>query len=448
MTSRTAFGWAGVSHGAPGRTFAPASSRDLRQIFTEEEPRSYLGRGLGRSYGDCALNAGGVVIDCRFLNRFISFDKESGVLECEAGVSLLEINRLLTDTGWILPVVPGTQFVSIGGAIANDVHGKNHIREGSFGRHVISVEIIRSNGDKLECSPGNNSELFAATIGGLGLTGLILSAKLQLRPIQSLLMTSSRMEFENLKMLFSLAAEHFEPWEYHVAWLDPAAGCRKGHYIVANHEERPGKGRQGKGRQGDLNWPRRRYIRFGPLAGLSTDLPGRLLMKSANLYYRRGIATGTRQVPAESVLYPLDRLPEWNMLFGKPGFFQYQCVLPGAAALTGLEEMLNVVDGNGQSVSLAVGKWFGPLTSPGLISFPSPGFSVALDFANRGQETLRLMDSLDKVIAGNGGRLYPAKDARMPATLFESGYPELEKFAGQTDPHFASDFWRRMNQSK
>lgn len=171
-------------------------------------------------------------------------------------------------------------------------------------------------------------------------------------------------------------------------------------------------------------------------------------MKSANLYYRRGIRTGTRQVSAESVLYPMDRLPEWNALFGKPGFFQYQCVLPEAAALTGLDEMLSVVDSNGQPVSLAVGKWFGPLSSPGLMSFPAPGFSVALDFANRGPGTLSLLDSLDKVVAGNGGRLYPAKDARMPATLFESGYPELEKFKLQIDPHFASDFWRRMRQSK
>jgi len=437
VTNRTAYGWGGVSHGAPGRTLAPASASDLKVIFDSNQSSAFLGRGLGRSYGDCALNADGVLIDCRFLNRFLSFDPSSGILECEAGVSILEINRLLTIEGWMLPVVPGTQYVTIGGAIANDIHGKNHIRQGSFGAHLISLRLGRSNGEILECSAEANSALFAATIGGLGLTGLILSAKLQLRPVRSLLMDSHRIPFKNLAMLFSLAAEHMESWEYHLAWLDPAAECLAGTYIIANHVDQPG----------NLKWPRRRRIRLGLLTGLPTDLPGRILMKSANLYYRKGLRPGVRKASAESLLYPLDRFPDWNALFGKPGFFQYQCVLPQEAAQKVLDEMLSVVTDSGQPVSLAVGKWFGPCSSPGLLSFPTPGFTVALDFANRGPATRHLLDSLDKVVADYGGRLYPAKDARMPAALFRRGYPELEQFTQQIDPYFMSDFWRRMEQS-
>lgn len=436
--NRTSIGWGGVSCGIPARLLAPASTGDLKQIFASEEQRSFLGRGLGRSYGDCALNTGGTLIDCRCLNHLLSFDPADGILECEAGISILEINRLLTTTGWMLPVVPGTQFVSIGGAIANDVHGKNHVQKGSFGVHLLALKLARSNGELLECSAKNNSALFAATIGGLGLTGLILSAKLQLRPIRSLVMNTTRFSFDSLTELFSMAAEQLESWEYHAAWMDPAAGCRRGHYIVANHS----------GRQGNLNWPQRRGIPLGLLAGLPSDLPGRLLMKAGNFWYRHGIRCGARKSTAEAVFYPLDRLPDWNAAFGKMGFYQYQCVLPTASALAALDELLAVVAESGLSVSLAVGKWFGARSSPGLLSFPLAGFTVSLDFTNRGSSTRRLMGTLDTIVAGCGGRLYPAKDASMSAALFADGYPKLESFAQQLDPCFASDFWRRMELSK
>ena len=219
-------GWSGVNHGYPHHVLAPASVGDVKHFFASERHGALLACGLGRSYGDCALNGNGTLIDCRFLNNFLSFDPESGVLECEAGVSVLEINRLLTADGWMLPVTPGTQFVTIGGAIANDVHGKNHLREGSFGTHVTALKIARSNGEIIECSLENNAALFAATIGGLGLTGLILSAKLQLRPLKSRSMDVNRIPFENLAELFALVSGHIDSWEYHTAWMDPAAGCR------------------------------------------------------------------------------------------------------------------------------------------------------------------------------------------------------------------------------
>lgn len=437
VTNLSFFGWGGVSHGSPDCIFAPASASDLQDMFANRQYRSFLGRGLGRSYGDSALNSGGALIDCRFLDRFLSFDPASGVLECEAGVSILDINHLLTTAGWMLPVVPGTQYVTIGGAIANDVHGKNHIQQGSFGAHVISLNLVRSDGETQECSIENNSGLFAATIGGLGLTGLILSAKLQLRPVQSLLMKTNRTPFENLKELFSLAREQRDSWEYHVAWLDPDAACRSGHYMTADHVNR----------QGDLCWSRRRPVNTGLLADVASDLPGRWLMKAGNFWYRKGLRPSVGNASVESELYPLDRLPEWNSFFGKPGFFQHQCVLPEESALLATEALLIAIYESGLKVSLAVGKWFGHRTSPGLLSFPMPGFSLALDFANRGLETRQLLDSLDKIVASHGGRIYPAKDARMPAAMFADGYPELEKFSQYLDPLFASDFWRRMEQS-
>ena len=434
MTEQVPHGWGGTSKGAPAHTFAPASPGDLAPIFAMQEHGTYLGRGFGRSYGDSALNTGGTLIDCRFMNRFLSFDTESGVLECESGVSIGEINRVLAGKGWVLPVVPGTQFVTIGGAIANDVHGKNHVQEGSFGAHLISLRLLRSNGETLDCSPQSETDLFAATIGGLGLTGLVVSAKMQLRSLQSLSMDVNHIPFKDLAELFSLAEKHLDSWEYHTAWMDPAAACRKGLYIIARHADQ----------RGPLDWPRSRKVPLGPMAALATDLPGRLFINAANTWYRRGIKKGMRQASLESVLYPLDRLPDWNALFGKPGFFQHQCVLPKADDSGALDKLLTVAENGGQPVSLAVGKWFGPRKSPGLLSFPTPGFSLAMDFTNRGAASRVLLDELDKVVADCGGKPYPAKDARMASALFTAAYPALEQFRQHIDPQFASDFWRRM----
>jgi len=429
------FGWGGVSQGMPASVLAPEAPWMLKQSLEGGGHGTYLGCGLGRSYGDCALNTAGTLIDCRSMNRILSFDTDSGILECLAGASLLEINHSTAAQGWMLPVVPGTQFVTIGGAIANDIHGKNHVCQGTFGMHVIAVKLLRSDGKFVVCHAWKNADLFAATIGGLGLTGLIVSARLQLRPVKSLKMITNRRPFSGLDMLFSLVAEQSESWEYQVAWFDPTARCRKGHYITANHSENPG----------DLDWPHRLRIRLGYLGKLPTDLPGRFLMKSANIYYRNFLSHGEGLASAEAVLYPMDRIPEWNKLFGRQGFFQYQCVLPEVTAASALDELLGIVESNGQPASLAVGKWFGHRSSPGLLSFPLPGFSIALDFANRGQATRRLLDSLDRVIDDFDGRLYPAKDARMPAALFRKAYPDLETFVQQIDPLFISDFWRRMD---
>ena len=436
MSHRSYAGWGGTNQSAPRQILASNSTNHLVQTLAANKQDSFLAHGLGRSYGDSALNAGGLLIDCRFLDHFLAFDSDSGVLECETGVTILQINRLLTPCGWMLPVTPGTQFVTVGGAIANDVHGKNHLQQGTFGTHIESLQLARSDGELLECSAADNSELFAATIGGLGLTGLILKAKLQLRRVNSLTMQVKRLPYNDLATLFAIAGEHRDTWQYQSVWLDPASGCRSGHYIAANHETRPG----------DLHWPRQRSLALDALAAVPSTLAGRLLMKAGNLWYRKGIRTGTHPASATSVLYPLDHISGWNALFGRPGFYQHQCVLPEPVCRAALEELLTAIADRGQTPTLAVGKWFGTRPSPGLLSFPTPGFSLALDFANCGSNTHRLLDQLDHIVASYGGRLYPAKDARMSAKVFASGYPALEQFAENIDPRFSSDFWRRMEQ--
>lgn len=431
-------GWAGTIGSTPRQVLAATSVDQLTRALASNKDDPFLAHGLGRSYGDSALNADGLLIDCRFLDNFLDFDPETGVLHCEPGVTVGQINELLSVTGWLLPVTPGTQFVTIGGAIANDVHGKNHMQQGSFGAHILALKLYRSDGRILTCSATDNADLFAATIGGLGLTGLILAATIQLRPIRSLSMRVNRIPFASLDELFVAASEQPDSWEYQTAWFDPGTGCQSGHYILANHEDQ----------SSDLKWPTKHSLAFGWLARLPTSLPGRALMQAGNLWYRKGLAMGPGTESAASVLYPLDRLPGWNALFGKAGFYQHQCLLPEPVAQEASAELLGAIAKGSQAPTLAVGKWFGPRLSPGLLSFPAPGFSLALDFVNRGQVTERILDQLDQIVACYGGRVYPAKDARMSADFFASSYPQLEQFVGQVDPRFSSDFWRRMGQAK
>ena len=233
MNSRLISGWGGTARSTPRQILAATSVDQLVQSLANSGDVSILAHGLGRSYGDSALNADGLLIDCRFLDHFLDFDSKNGVLRCEPGVTIGQINRLLSVSGWMLPVTPGTQFVTIGGAIANDVHGKNHLQQGSFGAHVIALRLYRSDGEIYSCSTTENAELFAATIGGLGLTGLIVTATIQLRPIKSLTMQVDHIPFENLDQLFDLAGKQGDGWEYQTAWLDPGTGCQSGHYIAA-----------------------------------------------------------------------------------------------------------------------------------------------------------------------------------------------------------------------
>lgn len=402
-------------------------------------PAPVLAYGRGRSYGDCCLNDGGFLLDTSRLNKIESFDTETGILRCEAGVTLAEILRATVPHGWFPSVVPGTKHVTLGGAIANDIHGKNHHREGTFGRSVRQFDLRRSSGDTLRCSPAENSEYFRATIGGLGLTGLILRAEIQLKKIPSSWIDAERIPFDSLDDFFSLSAESDRKFEFTVAWLDslaPAAKMGRGVFFRGNFADAV----------------RSRRTATSSSSGLSVfaDAPEWLINRGVvrlfNLAYGRGRAGSVKKsgVSYDLFFFPLDGIQNWNRLYGKRGFFQYQCVVPPKDARSAMEEIHRRVRMSREVPSLSILKTFGDVPSPGLLSFPRPGATLALDLANRGVSTLQFMEELDEMVRGCGGAVYPAKDARMSAASYAAYFPQWREFLQFVDPCFSSNFWRRV----
>lgn len=395
--------------------------------------------GLGRSYGDSCLNDGGTLISTAGLARFMAFDRSSGRLRCEAGVSLDAIIRLALPQGWFLPVTPGTRFVTVGGAIANDVHGKNHHRAGTFGRHVLRFELLRSDGRRLLCSPRVNPDWYGATIGGLGLTGLITWAEIQLKPVANAYMVQETRRFRNLDEFFAIATESERDFEYTVAWVDCLARGRRlgrGAFLRANHAPP---------QAAPLPPPRER------LRSLPFPLPSWVLNRASlrgfNALYYRTRAEGTRLLHCLPYFYPLDAIAGWNRLYGRRGFFQYQCVVPHADGGEAMARILTTISEARTGSFLAVLKTFGGTPSPGMLSFPRPGVTLALDFPNRGAPTRALLDRLDEITRAAGGAVYPAKDARMSADSFQAYFPAWRRFAEFVDPQFSSGFWRRVGVS-
>lgn len=437
MTSRVVCSWGNVVC-APHVVYGLHSRYDR---FPEPPVgRTVLPFGNGRSYGDSCLNLGGGLIETRALDRFIHFDRDTGVLACEAGVLLADILHLVVPAGWFLPVVPGTCYVTVGGAIANDVHGKNHHQAGSFGRHVRQFELLRSDGTRLACSPTTNADWFAATVGGLGLTGVVTWAELQLRPIQGPHMDVESVRFANLEEFFALSAQ-FEPsYEYTVAWVDCLArGKRLGRGILQCANHAPGQAAAGLGPEKTLAVP------FAPPVSLVNAVSLRIFN---TVYYHRqhGRVVRARDY-FQTFFFPLDRILRWNRLYGPSGFYQYQCVVPPEVAPRATAELLETISHSGLGSFLAVLKRFGSPASPGMLSFPREGVTLALDFPNRGARLERLFAALDRIVSSAGGTLYPAKDGRMPGTLFRSGYPRWREFSQYIDPACSSSFWRRVTEN-
>jgi FAD/FMN-containing dehydrogenase len=394
-----------------------------------EEP--LLAYGMGRSYGDVCLNPDGPVLLTRGLRRFLAFDVERGVLRCEAGCTLGEVTELSLPKGWFPPVVPGTRFVTVGGAVANDVHGKNHHRAGTFGRHVRALELLRGDGSRVVCGPSTNAELFAATVGGLGLTGLITWVEVQLAPVSGAWMDVEAVPFQTLERFAELAAESDVTHAYTVAWVDCLArgdALGRGIFFRGNHAEGGG-------------------ALLAPTQGWTVpfDAPDALLsaplLRAFNALYRRWPRPGTRRVSVWKFLHPLDAVGAWNRLYGTRGLLQHQSVVPGPEAV---RELLATAAESGQGSFLTVLKTFADVPSPGLLSFPRPGWTLALDFPGRGEATLSLLEKLDAVVRTHGGRVYPAKDARMSALTFRAGFPEWKAFSAHVDARFSSGFWRRV----
>ncbi|TCH99668.1 FAD-binding oxidoreductase [Roseococcus sp. SYP-B2431] len=402
-----------------------------------------LAHGLGRSYGDVALNPDGALIETRGLDRFLRFDPATGILDAEAGVALAEVLAVLARPeagggGWFLPVTPGTRFVTLGGAVANDVHGKNHHRTGSFGRHVLSLDLARSDGRVMTCSPQENAGLFAATIGGLGLTGLILRLRLAMMRVEGLAMEAEDIAFGSLAGYFALAAESEQSWDYTAAWVDCLAtgeALGRGIFSRARHAA-------GQGAAPPPTAPRRRLPATPPLSMVNG-----LSLRAFNAAYRRRLGSSGRSHAVggyEKVLYPLDAIGGWNRLYGPRGFHQFQGVVPPADAPAVVAELLREIARSGQGSPLVVLKGFGDLPSPGMLSFPREGTTLALDFPARGPDTLRLLARLEAITVEARGRLYPAKDSVMTAETFRSGYPAAGAFAEWIDPAFSSGFARRV----
>jgi FAD/FMN-containing dehydrogenase len=398
---------------------------------------TFLPYGNGRSYGDSCLNLGGAILKTQSLDRFIAFDLGTGILRCEGGVLLSEILRLVVAQGWFLPVTPGTRFVTLGGAIANDVHGKNHHVTGTFGRHVRQLELLRSDGQRLICSATENPDFFAATLGGLGLTGLIAWGEIQLRRIGNPWIDAETIRYESMDEFFALCAESDTDYEYTVSWVDCASkGKRLGRGLFMRGNHAPAGSMPGKHSQRTLSFP------FVPPVSIVNSLS----LKAFNAaYYHKQLTKNNRQVQHyEPFFYPLDGILEWNRMYGPKGFYQYQCVIPHTHGKDAIVELLKEIAASGMGSFLAILKICGDMASPGMLSFPTPGVSLALDFPNRGAKLDQLFARLDRIVSSAGGRLYPAKDGRMPGSLFRSGYPRWQEFTNYIDPKFSSSFWRRV----
>ena len=399
-------------------------------------PNHVLASGLRRSYGDSCVNGDGAMIDMTGLDRFVCFDRSTGLLDAEAGLSLAEILKVIIPAGYFLPVTPGTKFVTLGGAVANDVHGKNHHRAGTIGRWIRRLDVMRSDGAERSLSPEDTTGAFAATIGGLGLTGIITRVALELLPVASSTMDVQTIPFRDLSEFFALASESETTHDYTVAWVDCLARgstLGRGIFTRARH-----------GNDGQLQV----HSKAGPSVPL--DAPGFLLNRLSlsafnEIYYHLAGRPREATTRYDAFFYPLDAIGGWNRLYGRRGFYQYQSVVPPADAEAVTANMLRTIAETGQGSFLAVLKTFGDVPSPGLLSFPMQGTTLALDFANQGPPTLSLLDKLDAIVREAGGRLYPAKDGRFPSAMFQAGYPGLERFKAHIDPGMSSTFWRRMN---
>ena len=422
------------------------SSIFSEEFSTQQKSELSLPYGLGRSYGDVCLNANGRVLGTRLHDRFIDFNHKTGELTAQAGVSLDNAIKLILPKGWFIPVSPGTQFVTLGGAVGNDIHGKNHHCEGTFGRHVKEFTLRRSNGELLTCSKDKESDLFKATIAGLGLTGVIETVTLSLKRAAGPYIDVETVKFENLDEFFEIANDSDEDFEYTVAWIDCVNGGSsdwqkkgKGHFIRGNHSSKQASSPSA-------------YVASKPLLQVPFNLPSfalnRLTLGAFNtLYYNRQLPKSKKRTEHyRPFFYPLDGILHWNRIYGKRGFLQFQCVVPTVNDNKAIREILDVVYAYGKASFLAVIKKFGDIASPGLLSFPREGVTICLDFPYEGEKTLKLFSALeDKVIAANGA-LYPAKDACMNAKSFQQFYPQWKKFSEYVDPKFSSSFWRRVNE--
>jgi len=431
-------GW-GRSSVARVTACRPERLSELRQALRQTGAEGIISHGGGRSYGDAALNDGGRAILTRRLDRLLAFDRRTGLLVAEPGVTFETLTRIFLPRGFLAPVSPGTAFATLGGAVANDVHGKNHDRAGSFGDHVAWLDLMVPGGEIVRTSASEEPDLFAATVGGLGLTGVIVSLALRLAPVPSPAVVVREERMADLDAFMAGLAAARESAGYSVGWIDALARGRSlGRGLLQTAEPAP---------EGTSAETRRRS------RSIPVDLPGFVLNPLSiaafnRWYYGRVPAEGRERVTAwERFLYPLDALRDWNRIYGRRGFFQFQCVLPEESAAVGLRALLGAIAEARSASFLAVLKTLGR-EGLGHLSFARRGWTLALDFP-RTRRVVALLGRLERLALDHGGRIYLAKDALLSPAGFRAMYPALPRFQAvlaQVDPQgiMASDLARRL----
>jgi FAD/FMN-containing dehydrogenase len=397
-------------------------SFDYEAVALASRHKGWIARGNGRCYGDASL--ADTVITTTKLNKFLSFDAEAGIIDCESGVTLDQVLAVIVPKGWFLPVTPGTRYITIGGAVGSDVHGKNHHVDGSFSNHIIDLEMVLPSGERVVCSREILPDLFWATCGGMGLTGLILRVRFRLKKIETSYIRQKKIKAKNLEEIIALF-EEFKHYTYSVAWIDclkKGSGFGRSILILGEHatvEELPASAKKEP-----LKVFEKQLFRF------PFYLPSFFLNKlSIRLFNFAYYHSHTRRemdsvVPYEPFFYPLDIIDEWNKMYGRPGFVQYQFVLP-LHAKAGLINILKRIADKGFASFLAVLKVFGPQDT--MIGFPMEGFTLALDMPVR-NGLFDFLDKLDEMVLAHGGRIYLSKDARMKKQMLEQSYPRLQEF--------------------
>ena len=432
-------GW-GRTRRSSALLYAPHSEEQVAELLAQAPAAGMIARGAGRSYGDPAQNADGAVVEMTALDRIDAPDASRGEVRVQAGATLGRVLEALARDSLTLPVVPGTSHVTVGGAIAADVHGKNHPSAGSFGRHVSALELLTPAGERLLVSTDSEPELFAATLGGMGLTGLICAATLRAVPLRAPYALADVERVATLEDALGLIAE--APHSHAIAWLDLLAARRGFARAVVT-----------RSREGDGVPERALRVGAGPHPGVPERFPGGLLrpalVRAFNeaQWQRAARPLRERPISVDAQLFPLDRIERWNNLYGPDGLVQYQFAVPAGRERT-LRSVLEALRAERLPMYLATVKRLGA-ASTGQLSFPLPGWTLAIDFPAGAAGLAAALDRADELVVSVGGRVYLAKDARMRSEMLAAMYPQLDRFAAarsRVDPHglLRSDLARRL----
>lgn len=440
-------GW-GRTAPTAARVARPRTAGEVAALLASPPPRGLIARGLGRSYGDAAQDAGGLVLDCTALAPSLRIDPSAGTVTCSAGLSLDRLMRDLLPLGWFVPVTPGTRHITVGGAVAADVHGKNHHADGSFGNALLSLTLVLPGGSVVTVSPDDDPELFWATVGGIGLTGVVTEATFRCIPVETSRMLVDTQRTANLDETFAVMTETDAQYRYTVAWIDLIAqGSAMGRSVLTRGDHAPVSALRGRAARDPLAFDPRVRLTAPPWA--PSGLLNRFTVQAFNeMWFRKAPASRTGEVQGLAAFFhPLDGVAGWNRLYGSRGFVQYQFVVPFGAEDT-LRGIVSELSSARVASFLAVIKRFGPGNS-GLLSFPVPGWTLALDIPNGDRRLAAMLRSFDAAVAAAGGRVYLAKDATLDPAALERMYPRLEEFRkvrARVDPDgvLRSDLARRL----